>query len=212
MAANPRFGVFRTGILSTGRVEAFSDGVLAVVITLLVLDVKLSAGLTTDAELWRALRHIIPALGAWAVSFAFVLTFWVSHHYFFASLKHADRGLLWLNGFFLLCITLIPFPTGLVGEYPDLKAPLALLSGAMMLASLSFAMMRLYATVHARLLKEHISSRQMRASMAQSAIAPVLYAIATALSFVWSPGAIAIQVLVLLLFFLRSPSSRDSSP
>ena len=107
-----RRAIFHTGPLGTDRVEAFSDGVLAVVITLLVLDVKLPSGLSTDAALWAALVHITPVLGAWVVSFAFVLVFWVNHHYFFASLKKTDRGLLWLNGVFLLTITLIPFPTG----------------------------------------------------------------------------------------------------
>ena len=207
-----RLGVFRTGALSTGRVEAFSDGVLAVVITLLVLDIKLPGNLRTDSEIWRALEHVAPVLAAWVVSFAFVLTFWINHHYFFESLKHTDRGLLWLNGFFLLCITLIPFPTGLVGQYTGLRAPLAMLSGAMMLASLSFALMRLYATFHGRLLKEHIDVRQQRLAMAQSAVAPVLYALATCLSYYWPPGAIGILVLVLVLFFLRSPIRHVPSP
>jgi uncharacterized membrane protein len=201
-----RRAIFRTGPLGTGRVEAFSDGVLAVVITLLVLDVKLPSGLATDAALCAALVHITPVLGAWVVSFAFVLVFWVNHHYFFASLKKIDRGLLWLNGVFLLTITLIPFPTGLVGQYPGFTAPLALLSVAMMLASLAFALMRLYATFHSELLRDRIGDRQTRLAMTQSGIAPVLYALAVALAFVWPLGAIIIQVLVLAIFFVRSPA------
>jgi uncharacterized membrane protein len=202
----PGRSIFRTGALPTSRVEAFSDGVLAVVITLLVLDVKLPAGLTTDAALWAAVIHIAPVLAAWVVSFAFVLTFWVSHHYFFASLKHTDRGVLWLNGVFLLTITMIPFPTGLVGQYPGFTAPLALLSAVMMATSLSFALMRLYASFHGRLLRDHIDKNQARTAMLQSAIAPILYAAAVGLSFVWPLGAIGIQVLVLAIFFTRSPS------
>jgi uncharacterized membrane protein len=202
----PSRRIFRTGALPTGRIEAFSDGVLAVVITLLVLDVKLPAGLTTDAALWAAIIRIAPVLAAWVVSFAFVLTFWVSHHYFFASLKHTDRGVLWLNGVFLLTITLIPFPTGLVGQYPGFTAPLALLSGVMMATSLSFALMRFYASYHGRLLHDHIDKHQVRGAMIQSAIAPILYAAAVGLSFVWPLGAIGIQVLVPAIFFVRSPS------
>jgi uncharacterized membrane protein len=198
--------IFRTGPLSTGRVEAFSDGVLAVVSTLLVLDVKLPGHLPDDAAIWNALIDLVPALAAWAISFGFVLTFWVSHHYFFASLRHTDRGLLWLNGLFLLTIALVPFPTGLVGEYPGLTAPLALLSGAMLLCSLSFALMRLYVSFHGRLLRSHFEGRQARAAMAQSAVAPLIYAIAIVLAFVWPPGAVAAQVVVLALFFVRTPS------
>jgi len=202
-----RSGIFTTGLLSTARVEAFSDGVLAVAITLLVLDVKPPGHVQSDAELWRALWHLAPALAAWVVSFAFILTFWVSHHYFFASLKHTDRGLLWLNGLFLLTMTLIPFPTGLVGQYPALRAPLAALSATMLAASLAFALMRLYATRSGHLLREHISARQARNAMVQSAIAPVLYGFAVVLSVVWPPGAVTIQLLVLLLFMLRTASA-----
>jgi len=197
--------IFRTGPLGTARLEAFSDCVLAVAITLLVLDVKLPSDLKDDAGIWAALGHIAPILAAWAVSFAFVLTFWVSHHYFIASLKNVDRGLLWLNGLFLLSISLIPFPTGLVGQHPGLKAPLVLLSAVMLLTSSSFALMRGYASFHSRLLREHISPAQAMSGMKQGALGPVLYAAAVAFAFVWPPAAIAIQVLVLLIFFLRSP-------
>jgi len=178
------------------------------VITLLVLDIKLPCDLKSDAAIWAAIVHLVPVLAAWVVSFAFVLTFWISHHYFFASLEHTDRGLLWLNGSFLLTIALMPFPTGLVGQYPGFTAPLALLSGVMMMASLSFAVMRFYASFHSRLLREQIDAAQTGKAMLQSATAPVLYALATALAFVWPPGAILIQVLVLVIFFIRSPSRR----
>jgi uncharacterized membrane protein len=206
-----RRAIFRTEPLPSSRVEAFSDGVLAVVITLLVLEIKLPSDLRTEAALWKAVFHIAPVLAAWVVSFAFVLTFWVSHHYFFASLKGTDRGLLWLNGFFLLNITMVPFPTGLVGQYPGFAAPLTLLSGVMLLASLSFALMRLYATLHGRLLRDHITARAARLAMIQSAIAPALYACAVGLSSVNTLGAIVIQLLVPLIFFLRTPSHHASA-
>jgi uncharacterized membrane protein len=198
--------IFRTGPLPTGRVEAFSDGVMAVVITLLVLEVKLPPGLPTEAALWAALWHIAPVMAAWVASFAFVLTFWVNHHYFFASLKHTDRGLLWLNGVFLLTITMVPFPTGLLGEYPGFAAPLALLSLAMMLASSSFAVMRLYASLGGKLLRDRVDAGQARRAMTLSVVAPVLYAVAVWLAFVWPPGAVTIQALVLTIFVLMSPS------
>ncbi len=203
--------IFRTGYLATNRLEAFSDGVLAIVITLLVLEIKIPSGLTSDAAIWAALGRIMPVLLAWVVSFAFVLVFWVSHHYFVAGLKSADRGLLWLNGLFLLCISSTPFPTGLVGQFPGSTPPLALLSASMFATSLSFAAMRFYATFHGRLTHEHAKPDQLRAAMVQSAIAPALYALAFACAFVWRPGALTLQILVPLIFFLRS-SSRHGPP
>jgi uncharacterized membrane protein len=198
--------IFRTGPLPTSRVEAFSDSVLAVAITLLALEIKVPPGMKNETALWAAIHDLAPVMLAWAISFAFVLTFWVNHHYFFASLKNADRGLLWLNGFFLLTVTLIPFPAELIGQYPAFNGPLALLSGTMMLTSLSFMTMRLYVSYHGRLLRDNIDAARTRRAMIQSGIAPLMYAAATGLAFSWPPGAILIQIMVLIIFFLRSPA------
>jgi uncharacterized membrane protein len=85
--------ILRTGHSDTARVEAFSDGVLAIVITLLVLDMKVPQQLEPgEGALWQALVQQLPMLGAWALSFCFVLVFWVAHHYFFQQLAHVDRG------------------------------------------------------------------------------------------------------------------------
>jgi uncharacterized membrane protein len=204
MSENRR-SIFRTGPLEANRVEAFSDGVLAVIITLLVLDIKIPPGHRSEAELWQAIAALLPILIAWVVSFAFILTFWVNHHYFFSSLEKVDRGLLWLNGLFLLCVALIPFPTALVGEYPGQTPPLALLSTVMMLTALSFSSMRYYASFHAGLIREAAHPPRAKSAMTQSLAAPMLYALAIGMSFVWPPGAILIQVGVMLLFFFRSP-------
>jgi uncharacterized membrane protein len=85
--------IFRTGETDTGRVEAFSDGVLAIVITLLVLDIRVPHVVGgDDLVLWHAIAAQLPIIGAWVVSFLFVLVFWVAHHYFFDHLKLVDRG------------------------------------------------------------------------------------------------------------------------
>lgn len=70
---------FRSGRAETDRIEAFSDGVLAIVITLLVLEITPPSVPGGDAELWRALAHLLAAIGAWVLSFLFVLVFWVAH-------------------------------------------------------------------------------------------------------------------------------------
>src|SRR6516165_1605224 len=91
IAKHKRKSIFRTGAIAKNRLEAFSDGVLAFVITLLVLEVKLPPDLGSETEIWNALVRLAPAFLAWVVSFVFVLVFWVNHHYLIASLKHADR-------------------------------------------------------------------------------------------------------------------------
>ena len=201
----PRFAMFRGGELTTERVESFSDGVLAVALTLLVLELKLPPGLANEAELWTAVLHLAPSFAAWVVSFVFVMTIWINHHYFFAAVRVADRGLLWLNGLLLLGVSLLPFPTGLVGEYPGFAAPLAMLSGTMLFGSLTFAAMRYYASVRGGLMLEKIDGPAARAALRRNLVGPALYAVALALAFLWPPGAVGMQVIALALFMFAPP-------
>jgi uncharacterized membrane protein len=107
----------KEGPLNTRRIEAFSDGVLSIVITLLVLQLSLPvlSASATDAELTRHLVEMIPKLFAYVISFAVVGIFWVGHHGVFHFVVHADRTLLWLNNLFLLSVGFIPFPAALLG-------------------------------------------------------------------------------------------------
>lgn len=203
------WGAFRTGELPTNRVESFSDNVFGVVITLLIFNIKLPQGLRTDHELWRAVIALYPSLFAWIVSFSFVLTFWVHHHYFFASLRCCDRGLLWLNGVFLLTIALLPFPLGLMGEYSHFTAPVVLLCTTMLLASLGFSAMRFYATFLAGLLHDVISPALARRAMLANLMAPAICSISVAFAFVQPQLAMVTQGFLLVLFFFFHPSIRD---
>lgn len=185
----------------TARVEAFSDGVLAIVITLLVLEIKvpeLANG--QQAMLAVALLHLLPKIFAWVVSFLFVLVFWVAHHYFFAAIEQVDRGLLWLNGLFLLAISFTPFPTALAGEYPDQPIAIALLAFGFFLSASAFAAMRWYATYKCGLLL--LPADIARAAMRRSLTAPLLYTVAMAMAAFWVPAALLIISLVPFIFVL----------
>jgi uncharacterized membrane protein len=95
----------------TTRAEALSDGVFAVAMTLLVLDIKPPA-----QELWSGLLAQWPALAAYAVSFLTIGIVWVNHHRLFDSIRVVDRGLLFLNLLFLLSVALLPFPTAMLAD------------------------------------------------------------------------------------------------
>lgn len=103
--------IFRTGNLHKGRLEAFSDGVFAIIVTLLVLELKVPvvAEEHNSAALAQALLALFPKFMGWVMSFAIVAIFWVNHHRFFNLLQHADNGLLWLNSLFLMLLSFIPF-------------------------------------------------------------------------------------------------------
>lgn len=195
--------IFRTGRTEAGRIEAFSDGVIAIVITLLVLEVKLpETHLHDDAAIWVALAERLPIIGAWILSFVFVLVFWVAHHGLFKQIREADRGLLWLNGLFLLAVSFVPFPTGLFGEYPGSEPSTFLLSLAMFLTASSFSLMRWYASFPGRLLRDETPEAARRAAMRRSLTAPVLYALSMAAAFVAPALATAVLIAVPVLFFL----------
>jgi uncharacterized membrane protein len=201
--------ILRTGEAETTRVEAFSDGVLAIVITLLVLELKVPQHVEGgEAALWHTLAERMPMLGAWIVSFLFVLVFWVAHHYFFKSLTHVDRGLLWLNGLFLLTVSFTPFPTALAGEYPSSRPAVFVLSVAMFLTATAFWLMRWYATTHAQLIRPELREAGRRA-LRRGLTAPALYMIAIVAALVWTPLAMAMQALVPLVFFFPGASAEE---
>jgi hypothetical protein len=98
------------------RMLAFSDAVMAVAITLLVLDLKLPEGVR-DAGLGPALREALPNMGAYALSFVVIGLLWIGHHEQFSHIRRVDGALIWLNLFFLLTIGLIPFVTSVLSDH-----------------------------------------------------------------------------------------------
>jgi len=195
-------GIFRTGETDTARLEAFSDGVLAIVITLLILNVQIPRGISRGNDaLWTALRQQIPMIGAWVLSFFFVLVFWVAHHYFFKQLERVDRGILWLNGLFLLAISFTPFPTALFGLYPSLSASSTLLACAMFASASAFTLMRWYATRHAKLFSSLYAATAARA-LWRSLIGPIGYFSAMLAAQFSIPFSVALMIAVPMLFFV----------
>src|SRR5262245_19752501 len=101
------------------RLETFCDGVFAIALTLLIIDIKIPAAdaIGTTRELWLALRHLVPAILAFVLSFAIILITWVNHHAAFRLVNKSSAVFIYANGFLLLTVVLMPFPTALVGEY-----------------------------------------------------------------------------------------------
>jgi uncharacterized membrane protein len=201
-----------SGRAETTRVEAFSDGVFAIVITLLVLELKPPHVTGGSAALWAALAGLLPVFLSWVVSLVFVLVIWINHHYLLNQLRHTDRALPWLNVLLLLGISFVPFPTALAGEYFLGSPGLFLLSSAMFVISLSFTAMRWYAGFVAELTHARVDVQALRLGLRRSLAGPVLYALAMALAFAWPTGALAIQIAVPVLFAMRSPALPARTP
>ena len=120
--------------MKKNRLEAFSDGVFAIVITLLILNIKLPQ--VQYDNLTDGLIAMLPNIGVYVLSFLLIGMYWVFHHYTFSFMKEADGVLLWLNIIFLLFISFIPFPTSLMGEYPFKTIPMVIYGANLLLANI----------------------------------------------------------------------------
>ncbi len=103
----------------TDRLEAFTDAIIAIAITLLVLDIKVPSSEVNESNqaLWHALGDIWPNYFGYALSFIVLGIMWVNHHQIFQYIARTNHTFLIINVFFLLCVSFLPFPTGLVAEY-----------------------------------------------------------------------------------------------
>jgi uncharacterized membrane protein len=179
--------------MPTSRIEAFSDGVFAIIITLLVLEIHVPQ--VQDRDISAALEHSLlamtPKFLSYILSFVIVCIWWVAHHHLFHILKRSDRGLLWLNSLFLLWLAFIPFPTAL-GDFPGARLAVMCYGTVTTLAGVSFCLMRYYAFYVGRLVDETIDGRLLKLATIRSAINPVLHTIAVLLAFVDTRLSIAL--------------------
>jgi uncharacterized membrane protein len=124
---NPESGrpVLDTRGLAKNRIEALADGIFAVAMTLLVLDIKSpeTRHFTTTSSLVDYLATLEHSFAMYAISFFVLAIFWIAHHVLFHYVKHVDRRLLWINIVFLLLITFVPFSTDLLGDHGHLVLP-----------------------------------------------------------------------------------------
>jgi TMEM175 potassium channel family protein len=190
------------------RIEAFSDGVFAIVITLLVLEIKVPslAGTASDAALIAALIAELPVIASCVVTFFIIAIMWVSHHQFWHSLRQADWPLLWLNNLVLLFVVFIPIPTWMLGAYPTLHTPAVAFGAVMTGAGLAFLAMRAYANGQAGLID--MTAPEKRRALLRSGTGPALN-LAGTLVALWAPlWSFAFYVAVPIIYFLQPPSGR----
>lgn len=195
----------------TDRTEYFSDAIIAIAATLLVVDLKpprlenLEGG-----ALWDALAHDTPNFVAFAVSFVFIGIAWVAHHDMFKYIRRTTHVLLILNLIFLMAIALQPFSTALVAEHygkPDERTAALVYYGILLSASLSYNLVWWYA-VQGGLVSEDLDPRLLRALSLEHVAAPVLHAVALVVA-IWSVPLSFIPLgMVYLLFALPRVTER----
>lgn len=140
--------------LAKNRIEAFSDGVIAIIITIMVFDLKLQELPTnfSDDDIWRVLHGLIPKLLAYTLSFVVVAILWLNHHSMFDKIPHSDSKLIWYNTFLLFAISLIPLPTSFLAQHPLTYQSTMLYGLVMFLNAFAFLLMRRYVEIKAKLM------------------------------------------------------------
>jgi uncharacterized membrane protein len=122
--------------MKTGRIEAFSDGVLAIVITIMVLELKVPHG--SDLH---ALRPMAPVFLSYILSFTYVGIYWTNHHHLFHATREIGGGVLWANLVLLFCLSLIPVVTAWVGDNPHAPWPAALYGVVLLMSALAWVVL-----------------------------------------------------------------------
>lgn len=197
--------------LSTTRLEAFSDGVFAVAITLLVLNLQVPQ-LASTSELVSRLGELWPKLLSYALSFVIVGIYWVAHHNTFHYIQRSDRNLLWLNILLLMCIVFLPFPTALLGQYPEQRVSVIVYASTLVITGLVLQTLWWYATSGYRLVDREIDPRLVQRATRRNLTAPLIYLLAIGISVVSVPASLVLFLLVPVYYILPGRIDRHWAP
>jgi len=183
--------------MKTTRLEAFSDGVLAIIITIMVLELKVP-----HAVELAALKPVLPVLLSYVLSFIYLGIYWNNHHHLFQATEEVSGGILWANLHLLFWLSLFPFTTAWMGENHLAAIPTAFYGFVLLMAAIAYYV-----------LQRTIIARQGRDSLLAQAIgkdrkgklSPLLYLAAIPLAFVSSWIAAGLYVFVALLWLIPDP-------
>ena len=197
-------------INETGRIEAFSDGVFAIAITLLVLDLRLPEDTTevSNTELLAVLARLGPTYLAFFITFAFIGIMWINHHRLFTHIARSDTWLQVFNLALLLGVVLLPFPTIVLADHlghPAEIAAAAIYNGLFVLIALVFNLLWRYASTNNHLLDPDADRAAVRRLQQQYLFGPALYLVAFLLGLVNVPLSLLLSLLLALFFAVPNP-------
>jgi uncharacterized membrane protein len=179
--------------MGKGRLEAFSDGVIAIIITIMVLELKVPPG----ADL-AALRPLIPVLLSYVLSFVYVGIYWNNHHHLLHAVQKVNGGVLWANLYLLFWLSVIPFVTSWMGENHFAMIPVAVYGVVLLMNAIAFTILtRTLIALHSNTTLALALGKDFKGK-----ISPVLYAVAIPLAFVAPGVSMAIYVAVAILWFI----------
>lgn len=189
--------------MTTNRIEALSDGVFAIAMTLLIVDMHVPHVDTTEAQaLAEALGGLAPQVAAFVISFLILGTLWIGHHNHFVHIRRANRQLLWLNIGFLCAIAFLPFSAAFLGAY--WKQPLAgaVYGTNLLVAGLLLWLHWVYATHGRRLVASDLGDNVVRSTRRRMEMGLAVYCAATVFAFAWLPMSLILFALMPIIYMI----------
>jgi uncharacterized membrane protein len=179
--------------MSKSRLEAFTDGVIAIIITIMVLELKTPLG--GD---WASLRPVVPVLILYALSFVFIAIYWNNHHHMVHTVQHVSGAVLWANNHLLFWLSLVPFVTGWMGEHRQSAAPTAAYGVVLLMAAVAYTILQRQLLAHEG---PHSRLAQAVGSDRKGLLSLALYVASIPLAFVntWISDAIFVSVALIWL-------------
>jgi uncharacterized membrane protein len=193
-----------------GRVLALSDGVFAIVLTLLVLELHVPE-LAGGQTLRDALREVRPSFTAFSISFVVIAIAWVGHRDLFSLIRRTDRALVWLNIIYMFPLSLLPFGAALISQYDRESTALALYGIILVAISATRLGIWWYATGRTRLLYVPIDAQSRRTGALLAAVPGIVYAIGAAIASAAPTASLAIYAGVPIAYFLGITFVRTSA-
>jgi uncharacterized membrane protein len=180
--------------MGKGRLEAFSDGVIAIIITIMVLELKTPAGVTL-----ADLRPLVPALLGYLLSFVYVGIYWNNHHHLLHAATRVDAKILWANLHLLFWLSLIPFVTGWMGHHPLAPLPCVIYGVVLAMAGVAYRLLQ-----HAIVIRVGRESRLARSlgNDIKGTASVLMYVIAIPLAYLSTLLSFAIYVLVAAMWLV----------
>jgi TMEM175 potassium channel family protein len=207
-----------SGPSETARVEAFSDGIFAIAITLLVLEIRVPPPDLTGhgSTLLPALLRLWPSYLGYLISFFTIGIMWVNHHSMFVLIRRTDRYFLLISVFFLMCIAFLPFPTAVLAEYlaepKGRRVAVALYSATFVLIAVAYNALWWYAVRGGRLLHENADREAVRNISRRYMMGPIAYAISFGLAFINAWASLAVHGVLAAFFVLPVRKSAPRRP
>lgn len=180
--------------MTTQRLEAFSDAVIAIIITIMVLEMKVPEGAD-----WAALTPLLPVFLSYIMSFAYLAIYWNNHHHMLHITERANGAILWANMHLLFWLSMIPFVTGWMGENEFASLPAAVYGGVLLMAAIAYLVLQ-----NAIIKQEGEGSRlkRMVGKDVKGKLSATAYVVAIPLAFVSQWISIGIYVAVALVWLV----------